>query len=155
MRSKGFTLIELMIVVAIVGVLAAIAIPAYQDYVIRTRVTEGLTLAEPLKMLVAENASEGRALNASFTPPAPTMNVASLDIGDTGAITITYTHTAGNGTLVLTPGYGAMGTPLAINTIPTDAIKWNCAAQGKKAPAGYAQAAEGTLPARYAPAVCR
>ncbi len=53
--QKGFTLIELMIVVAIIGILAAIAIPAYQDYTIRAQVTEGLNLAADLKAAVAEN----------------------------------------------------------------------------------------------------
>lgn len=155
MRSKGFTLIELMIVVAIVGVLAAIAIPAYQDYVVRAKVTEGLSLAEPVKMLVAENASEGKPFNANYTAPAATANVSNIQIGATGAITVTFAAPAGGGTLVLTPSYGAAGTPLASGTIPADAIKWNCAAAGKAAPAGYAQSAAGTLRAKYAPAVCR
>ena len=55
--QQGFTLIELMIVVAIIGILAAVALPAYQDYTIRAKVTEGLSLAAPMKMAVVENAS--------------------------------------------------------------------------------------------------
>lgn len=60
--EKGFTLIELMIVAAIIGVLAAIAIPAYQDYTIRAKVTEGIGLASVAKMLVTENAALGSPL---------------------------------------------------------------------------------------------
>ena len=156
MKQKGFTLIELMIVVAIVGILAAIAIPAYQNYTIRARVTEGLSLATAAKVTVAENAANGNAnLGLGYTPPAATANVTSVGINaTTGAITITYTAAAGNGTIILTPSYGAGGTALAAGTPPTDAIKWDCAAAGHTVPAGYAGTA-GTLLSIYAPANCR
>ena len=61
--QKGFTLIELMIVVAIIGILAAIALPAYQDYTIRSKVTEGLSLAAAAKLAVAETYASNGALS--------------------------------------------------------------------------------------------
>jgi prepilin-type N-terminal cleavage/methylation domain-containing protein len=62
-RARGFTLIELMIVVAIVGILSSVAVPAYQDFSVRAKVTEGLTMADSLKQTVATNAAEGQTLN--------------------------------------------------------------------------------------------
>lgn len=142
-KQQGFTLIELMIVVAIVGILAAIAIPAYQDYTVRARVTEGLSLASAAKVTVAENAMSGTAFSAGWTTPSATDNVSNVTIASSnGVITITYTSTAGGGTLTLTPTAGS-STALVANTVPTDAIQWDCGASGD------------TLSARYRPANCR
>lgn len=136
MKQKGFTLIELMIVVAIIGILAAVAIPAYQDYTIRARVTEGLNLASAAKLAVSETAISNNALPATqaatgYTSPAATANVTSIAIADTtAAITVTYTAAAGGGTIILTPTLTANGD-----------VTWTCTG--------------GTLADRYRPANCR
>ncbi|MCO5121370.1 MAG: pilin [Burkholderiaceae bacterium] len=151
--QKGFTLIELMIVVAIIGILAAVAIPAYQDYTVRARVTEGLSLASSAKTLVAENAANGAAFNLGYpTTFSATQNVSNITIGATGFVTITYQARAGGGTLILTPFYGT-NTTLVAGTIPTDAIKWVCKAAGATTAKG--PGAVGTLQAKYAPSECR
>lgn len=125
MKHKGFTLIELMIVVAIVGILAAIAIPAYQDYIIRARVTEGLSLASAAETTVSENASSGAALAQGWVAPTATATVQSIAISATGVITITYTALAQNIVITLTPQ--SAGAALVAGTPPTDAITWTCA----------------------------
>ena len=97
--QKGFTLIELMIVVAIIGILAAVALPAYQDYTVRARVTDGLSLAASAKVAVAENAANGNGFAAGWTSPTATPNVQSITISPTvGTISIVYTVRAGAAT---------------------------------------------------------
>ena len=159
--QKGFTLIELMIVIAIIGILAAIALPAYQDYTKRAKVSEGLSLASAAKTSVAENAANGSAYGLGWTPPAATKNVTSVAIAPNGgAITITYTNavaTAAANTLTLVPFTGPVGTPVALPnsaaayTPPAGNISWQCRAAGNVFAVGTA----GTLPSGIAPANCR
>lgn len=153
-NQNGFTLIELMIVVAIVGILAAIAVPAYQDYTIRARVTEGLSLAAQAKTIVAENAANAQSsLSAGASTFAPTRNVQNLTIASTtGVIQLTFTSAvASNRTLNLIPT--SSGAALSVGSIPAAAIEWTCAASGKANLPDGAQA--GSLDAKYAPAECR
>ena len=156
--QKGFTLIELMIVVAIIGILAAVALPAYQDYTKRAKVTEGLSLATAAKTAVAENAANAKAYDAGWDAPSATAAVKSVAIDQaTGQITITYDKPVqDNGTLILRPFTGPVGTPVALPSSaaayepPSGNISWACGALGAAAPA-----AAGTLLAKLAPANCR
>src|SRR5579862_6153904 len=100
--QKGFTLIELMIVVAIIGILAAIAIPAYQDYTIRSQVTEGLNLADAIKTSVAEYYANNGTWPTTLQGASPGLGYSADPFGKyvsdvtvlNGAINITYSGTA-------------------------------------------------------------
>ncbi|MCZ6880716.1 MAG: pilin [Gammaproteobacteria bacterium] len=156
--QQGFTLIELMIVVAIIGILAAIAIPAYQDYTIRAQVTEGLNLSAALKASVSEEFADSGLWPANLaalgiTNPPSGRYVNNL-ILTTGTISVTYGNDA-NATLVLTP----LLTIKPWVSANLDVV-WACGNSGQ--PAGTTEAPTGnsgtiatTVLNKYMPSACR
>ncbi len=160
--QKGFTLIELMIVVAIIGILAAIALPAYQDYTIRAKVSEGLTLASSLRTGISETfQSRGPrdmtcedqatcdtigATTLDDTALAGNQNVESVTSDEDGVISIVYKDSvlpAATNTLLLTPVAADGVTPIELSSVDAGTqVNWSCAVGG-------------TVEMKYRPANCR
>jgi type IV pilus assembly protein PilA len=169
--QKGFTLIELMIVVAIIGILAAVALPAYQDYTVRAKLTEGLGLATAIKQDVASSytADGAKGLTAyagSFvTPKSKYVKTIGVDAND-GFITITYDEAnvgsalGTSRTIVLTPYLVVAGAPVKLSAVAagtTGTVDWACASD-KNATAtarGFNGVVAGTVESKFAPSECK
>jgi type IV pilus assembly protein PilA len=140
--SKGFTLIELMIVIAIIAILVALALPAYQDYTIRSKVTEGLSVAASAKLAAAETCQSDPAQTALTNTLAGYLSSASKYVS---GVAITGSCVVGTNTLLVTASTTALtgtaaGTLVLTGNIGTSNIDWVCTS---------------TLADRHVPATCR
>ncbi|MBB3169087.1 pilin [Simiduia aestuariiviva] len=139
--QKGFTLIELMIVVAIIGILAAVALPAYQDYTIRAKMSEVIGMAAAAKTTVSEYYVSMGSMPATAGPAG--VNTATAQSTYVSAITYTGTTTVGTITYTITNLDPATGNLVFVGTGSANGVQWAC------------NTAATTIPDKYLPANCR
>ncbi|OUS08821.1 hypothetical protein A9Q81_00550 [Gammaproteobacteria bacterium 42_54_T18] len=171
-NTQGFTLIELMIVIAIIGILSSTAIPAYQDYTVRSKISEGFVFSSGFKAGVSESFSDDGVAGITRYAAVVTVDnfttrkingvVIGTAAGDMGNIVITYNTNSATGgiaqitgtdTIVYSPSIS--GNTLS-NANISGAIQWVCAgASGTKAATIYANRQLGSVPNRYLPAECK
>ena len=166
--QKGFTLIELMIVVAIIGILAAIAVPAYTDYTVRSKVTEGINLASAAETSIAEGWQSGDASGLAAAVAAwtfsPTKYVTNIAINAaSGVITVTYNTTGATGGIAqLGAGNTITLSPFINKAVLTTGVSgnidWACASSttvtANTAGLGVVAPANPVL-AKYVPTQCK
>ena len=142
--QQGFTLIELMIVIAIIGILAAVAIPAYQDYTARAQTSEGMSLSDGLKSAIVD------AYTNTGQWPSSANGVIPAAVSVSGKYVASVTVTTGSMYIAMKSGTGSVASPISgkgFTVAPTNAggtIKWTCSATGSSPVAG-----------KYLPQSCR
>jgi len=170
--AQGFTLIELMIVVAIIGILAAIALPAYQDYTIRSKVSEGIVAASAVRSLLSEAyqtdnvtgmTAVSKAFNFTVIGQKASKYVKDVQVvaGTPWTITIFIEALNNNGMPSSLDNLTLKWSPNVVKVVPVagsvGAIDWACASDSSLTATarGLTNVALGTLPAKYAPSECR